>query len=91
MSTDLTGFWTIIGCSVESKSPLEGWYFIVTMRNSAEPNGVQQVISRHFMDEDTCAEHMNDCIQMKYLENEENGWPFVEEEAEIRFHSDVNA
>ena len=91
MSTDFsTGFWTIVGCSVQPH-PHDGWYFTVTMRNSAEPNGVQQVISRYFMDEDTCVEHMNDCIQMKYLENEENGWPFVEEEAEIRFHSDVNA
>ena len=61
------------------------WSYKIEILNSENPHSCKNILSRTFDKYEDCIQLMNDRIQVVYMENEENGFPFNIEDARKRF------
>lgn len=61
--------------------------YSIRILQSDKPDVSLHIFSRVFDDYGDCIELMNDRIMLVFLQNEENGFDFDEEEAEMRFNA----
>tara|TARA_B100001996_G_C18486896_1_gene526042 strand:+ start:429 stop:719 length:291 start_codon:yes stop_codon:yes gene_type:complete len=65
------------------------WSYKIVILDSGNPDSCQNILSRVFDEYSDCIQAMNDKIQVVYIQNVENGFPFDIEDAKKRFNKET--